>query len=68
MGSIKVVQHCILTTDEVLVWKRAYQTSPQKQAIINQHIEKMLKDDIIELSSSAWASLVVLVPKPDGSF
>lgn len=40
---------------------------PYEKSVINQHIHKMLEDDIEPLQST-WASTVVLVGKPDGSY
>lgn len=42
--------------------------SPQKQIVVMEHIQKMLQEGFIELSSSVWASPAVLLPKKDYRF
>jgi len=40
--------------------------NPAMQAIIDQEVDKMLKEGVIEPSTSAWSSPVVIVRKRDG--
>jgi len=61
----EVIKHKIWMTLELPVRKRAYRVSPQKQTVIEEQLKKMLSNGVIEPSSSAWASLVVLTPRKD---
>ena len=47
--------------------QRPYRINPIKLDQMRKEIEYMLKNKIIEPSSSSWSSPYVLVPKPDGT-
>ena len=44
-----------------------YQAGPRAREIEGAEVKKMLEAGVIEPGQSEWASLVLLVPKPDGS-
>ena len=68
---------CRLTTTnsfEADIWKinhhplssTAYRLPLRKRQVVKTELDKMLAEDIIEPSSSPWASPLVLVPKKNG--
>jgi hypothetical protein len=61
------LKHGIQTTDEVPVQERLRRTPLKFAAEEEKALEQMLKNSIIQPSSSAWASAPVLVRKKDGS-
>ena len=49
------------------ICKKAYRTPLSKRKLVEDSIAEMLDYDLIETSSSAWASPITLVPKRDNS-
>lgn len=68
LGYAKGVTHKIILTDLEPIKQRPYRVSPALQQIIDKEVKSMLEADIIEPLSSAWSSLLLLVPKKDGSY
>ena len=62
-----MVQHTIDVQGHPPIKSRPYRVADSQRSIINQHIEKMLADQVIEPSVSPWSSPVVIVKKKDGS-
>ena len=62
-----LVQMEIDTGDHLPISQRPYRLPLSKRQLVDEEIEKMLAEDIIERSSSPWASPITLVPKKDGS-
>ncbi|XP_063044707.1 uncharacterized protein LOC134438913 [Engraulis encrasicolus] len=66
-GHTEVVQHDIRTMPNRTITQRPYRVPEARKAVIEEEVKKMLELGVIEESKSAWASPIVLVPKPDGS-
>lgn len=67
-GRTGLVEHRIDTGEAKPVKKRAYRTSPAKQAVIHAEIDKLLEQGVIEESHSPWTAPVVLIKKKDGTY
>uniref|UniRef100_A0A8C1GXK8 Gypsy retrotransposon integrase-like protein 1 n=1 Tax=Cyprinus carpio TaxID=7962 RepID=A0A8C1GXK8_CYPCA len=66
-GRTTVVYHDIVTEPGRKVRLKPYRIPEAQREAIREEVRKMLALNIIEESSSAWSSPIVLVPKPDGS-
>ena len=67
LGRTSRLKHSINTGNAPPIRQPARQPCPSKRQEINQLLETMLKKDVIQPSSSPWASPIVLVQKKDGS-
>jgi len=68
LGTIKATEHRMrLKPGAKPVRLHPYRMGPRTRQLVGEQVDKMLKLDEIEPTTSAWASPVVLVPKPDGS-
>lgn len=68
-GRTHLVQHEIhLKPDVTPIKQRHYPRNPAMQAVINDEVESMLRDGVIEPSSSAWSSPIVMIKKSAGNF
>ena len=58
--------HCINTGDALPTYRHPYRVGPKPREIIQESVEKMLKDGIVRHSKSPWAAPIVLVKKKTG--
>lgn len=69
MGMAKVGKHEIKVFENAQpIAKKPYTHSKKEEEFINQEVERLLKDKVIEISSSPWAAPIVLSKKKDGSY
>jgi len=68
LGTIKATEHRMrLKPGAKPVRLQPYRMGPRTRQLVGEQVTKMLELDVIEPSTSEWASPVVLVPKTDGS-
>ncbi|CAM5088700.1 unnamed protein product [Eretmochelys imbricata] len=65
-GRTEQAYHSIDTGNAHPIKAKPYRVSHQAKTAIEWEIQDMLQMGVIRPSNSAWASPVVLVPKPDG--
>ena len=67
LGKTSLVQHTISTGSHRPIKQPPWRAPLGQEEIVQEELDKMLRLGVIEPSSSAWASPVVLVKKKDGS-
>lgn len=67
LGCTDVAEHVIVTKSPPIK-QRYYPVSPVIQKIIDSELQTMLNEGIIETSTSAWSSPILMVRKKDGNF
>ena len=67
LGRTSVVKHHIHTGNSAPIKQRPWREPLGMKNVVKEELDKMTKQGVIEPSSSAWASPIVLVKKKDGS-
>ena len=49
------------------VHRRCYRMSPAEREVVQEYVEKLLKNGWVVPSTSPWGAPILLVPKPDGT-
>lgn len=65
LGQTTLTEHVIETGNAKPVNLPPYRTSPAKKRVIEEQVQQMLRDNIIEPSTSPWAAPVVIVNRAD---
>lgn len=66
LGRTTLITHTIDTGDAAPIRQRYYRMSPEKQRILVEQLDDMLKEDVVEPCESPWSSPVLLTPKKNG--
>lgn len=67
LGCTTLVHHKIDTGTTEPIKQRYYPVSPTKQAAINEELDNMLRLGVVEPSTSAYSSPILLITKKDGT-
>ena len=67
MGRTGLVQHQIVCKDAKPVKQRLRRLPPARHQELTEHVDKLLRQGAIKLSTSPWCSPIVAVTKKDGS-
>ena len=67
LGCSSYVKAKIYTGDHPPIKQNPYRLPYSQRDLVREHVEEMLKADVIEPSQSPWASSIVIVDKKDGS-
>jgi hypothetical protein len=68
LGLTHLLEYHIQVKDNKLVRSPPYKLAPPKMQFLREHIKQLLKDGVIEPSSSQYSSPMFLVPKRDQSY
>ena len=66
-GRTNMAEHSIVTDQTLPVRRPPYRLPHAYKELVKKELEDMLENDIIETTSSEWASPIVMVKKKDGS-
>ena len=67
LGRTNIVKHRINTGDHKPVSRKPYRANEEKEKMIKEELDKMIKDGVVRESESSWSSPVVIIDKKDGS-
>jgi len=67
LGRTNIVKHRINTGDNKPVSRKPYRANEEKEKMIKEELDKMIKDGVVRESESPWSSPVVIIDKKDGS-
>lgn len=68
LGHCKILTHQINTGTADPIHQQPYPSAFKQRELLQTEVTEMLKDEVIEPSSSPWSSPVILVKKKDGSY
>ena len=66
IGTTPLVKHIIHTGDAAAIRQRPYRVSPKQREVIDKELDQMIEKGLVRKSTSAWASPLIVVPKPTG--
>ena len=66
-GRTNMAEHSIITEQTIPVRRPPYRLPQAYKELVKTELDDMLENDIIETTSSEWASPIVMVKKKDGS-